>query len=145
MRRRLALGTILTAALALVSVAEARDKASCQQAWSQAVRSYLTANRKAAPDGTVPKDMDAKELADQAWLASFSAACDLEANGDKAGARVEAAMIGVQVLARLDARGCERFMQYYMDSTRGRDVCSVGATASTAELREKIAAAIPSR
>ncbi|MEQ9503396.1 MAG: hypothetical protein RIT81_41430 [Deltaproteobacteria bacterium] len=145
MRLRVLLLSVFTAVLAWSTHAEARDKNSCQQAWSQAVRSYLTTNRKAAPDGTVPKDLDAKELADQAWLASFSAACDLEANGDKAGARVEAAMIGVQVLARLDARGCERFMQYYMDSTQGRDVCSVGTTASTAELRKKIATAIPSR
>ena len=125
--------------------ADAREMADCQLAWSQAVRSYLTTNRKAAPDGTVPADLDARELSDQAWLGAFKPACEIEAQGDKPAARIEAAMIAVQILSKLDGRGCERFMQYYMDSTRGKDVCSAGTSADTASLREQVATAIPKK
>ncbi len=123
--------------------AQARDLDSCQTAWSQAVRSYLTKNRKAGPDGKVPKDIDEAELAAQAWAATFRSACQLEAGGQKAEARVEAAAIGVEVLAKLDPRGCARFLEYYMQSTRGNDICSAAGTMDSAELRRQIESSIP--
>lgn len=145
MRRIALVIAVVALAASFTSPAEARDENACQLAWSQAVRSYLTTNRTAAPDGTVPSDLDAQELAAQAWLKTFASACRMEAEGDKAGARVEAATLGVQVLAKLDVRGCARFLQYYMDASNGRDVCSVGKSADTAELRKQVAAAIPQR
>jgi hypothetical protein len=145
MGRLIAVFAAVASVLFLARPAEARDEAECQMKWSQAVRSYLTTNRKAAPDGTVANDLDGKELADQAWLAAFKPACQLEANGDRSSARIEAATIAVQILAKLDGRGCQRFMQYYMDSARGKDVCSAGTTADSASLREQVASSIPKR
>lgn len=133
-------------ALAYVPRAEARDKDDCKRAWSQAVRSYLTANRRAGPDGKIPKDMDEEELSAQAWMAAFAPACDLESEGRKVAARLEAAMIGVTILAKLDPRGCGRFMQYYMDSTKPKDACDMAARGSgTAEIRAVIERSIPEK
>lgn len=128
------------------SVAEARSLSDCQLAWSKAVRSYLTKNRKAAPDGSVPKDMDGLEASAQQWLIAFRPACQIEASGDKPAARVEAAALGVQILARLDTRGCSRFLEYYMQSTRSEDICRSAASSSNMEtLRQQIDRSIPER
>lgn len=126
--------------------AEARTADACQEAWSKAVRSYLTANRKAGPDGKVPADIDEQELVAQAWLAAFRSPCKLEQDGLKAEARLEAAMLGVQILAKLDPKGCGRFMQYYMESTKAKDVCDMStAGAGTADLRAAIEGSIPAK
>lgn len=125
--------------------AEARTTDECLQAWSKAVRSYLTQNRKAAPDGTVPKDMEGTELAAQKWLSAFRPACEFEAAGDKPSARIEAAALGVKILARLDLRGCSRFLEYYMQSTRPREICRVARSADDDQLRRQIETTIPSR
>ncbi|MEL6183995.1 MAG: hypothetical protein AAFU79_05160 [Myxococcota bacterium] len=128
--------------------AHARTVDACQEAWSKAVRSYLTKNRKAAPDGTVPKqqDLDGMEAAAQQWIAAFRPACEIEADGDKPSARVEAAMIGVKILARLDTRGCSRFLEYYMQSSRSQEICRGAATRpSEVTLRDQIGTSIPRR
>ena len=124
----------------------ARSPEVCQLAWSKAVRSYLTKNRRAGPTGSVPTDMDSMEAAAQAWLSAFAPACELEAEGDARSARLEAAAIGAQILARLDPRGCMRFLEYYMQSTRPRDICRAAAGQDPrANLRDQLARTIPSR
>ena len=70
--------------------AEARGVEDCQLAWGQAVRSYLTQNRTKGPEDVV-----------------FRPACTIESQGDKAKARVEAVVIGVQALVKLDAKDGE--------------------------------------
>lgn len=139
---------VLGGALFASSPAEARTVDACQEAWSKAVRSYLTKNRKAAPDGTVPKqqDLDGMEAAAQQWIAAFRPACQIEADGDKPAARVEAAVIGVKILARLDTRGCSRFLEYYMQSSRSQEICRGAATRpSEITLRNQIGESIPTR
>ncbi len=131
--------------LAMAS-AEARTADACQTAWAKAVRSYLTKNRKAGPDGTVPKTVDEEELTAQAWEKAFVPACNLEQDGLKPEARVEAAMLGVQILSKLDRRGCARFMQYYMGSSKAKDICDMVPTgAGSAEIRGAIEGSIPSK
>lgn len=138
--------TLVSSSLGLSSVAEARSLGDCQLAWSKAVRSYLTKNRKAAPDGSVPKDMDGLEASAQQWLVAFRPACEIEAAGDKPSARVEAAALGVRILARLDNRGCSRFLEYFMQSTRSLDICRTAASTSNMEtLRQQIDRSIPER
>lgn len=124
---------------------EARSEGDCASAWSRAVRSYLTQNRRAAPDGTVPSDLDGEELAAQAWVDAFRPACVLEASGDGEGARIQAAVIGVQVLARLDPGGCQRFLSSYMESSRPQDICSAAAAGTGQDLSNQIASSIPPR
>lgn len=139
---------VLVFGLTLASVprpAAARSETDCMSAWSRAVRSYLTQNRRAAPDGTVPRDLDGEELAVQAWLQAFRPACQLEAEGRAAEARVEAATIGVRVLARLDVRGCQTFMSAYMQSSRSSDICSAARANADIDLREQVARSIPAR
>lgn len=134
----------LLALLVVPALAVARTEDACKTAWAKAVRSYLTTNRRAGPDGKVPKDVDEEELVAQAWEAAFAPACTLEQDGLKPEARVEAAMLGVQILAKLDPRGCARFMEYYMGSTKPKDVCDmVPAGAGSAELRQAIERSIP--
>ena len=104
------------------SLAEARTEDDCRRAWSRGVRSYLTKNRRAGPDGKVPKNLDEEELMAQAWDAAFSPACKLEAEGKKPEARIEAAMIGVkrardQVAAMMNGKGPE-FQTYAADGGR---------------------------
>ena len=132
-------------ALGLASLAEARTEDDCRRAWSRGVRSYLTKNRRAGPDGKVPKNLDEEELMAQAWDAAFSPACKLEAEGKKPEARVEAAMIGVQILSKLDPTGCVRFMDKYMQSNRAQDICSSAQRSGTAQIREQITSSIPKR
>jgi hypothetical protein len=141
---------LLLPALALTSVvapapAHARSETDCMSAWSRAVRSYLTQNRRAAPDGTVPQDLDGEELAVQAWLRAFEPACQLETGGRKAEARVEAAAIGVSILARLDPRGCETFLTAYMQSSRPSDICTAARADANVDIRDQIARTIPAR
>ncbi|MBK8014225.1 MAG: hypothetical protein IPK13_23110 [Deltaproteobacteria bacterium] len=131
--------------LAVSSSAMARDEKDCQRTWARAVRSYLTQNRKAGPDGKMPADLDQAELAAQAWEQAFSPACQLEASGKRSEARVEAAMIGAQLLAKLDPRGCARFMDSYMQSSRSKDVCDSARSSSTEQVRSMISDSIPAR
>jgi hypothetical protein len=118
---------------------------SCQDAWSRAVRSFLTQNRKAGPDGNQPKTLDDEELIAQAWTGAFDASCKLEDEGKKKEARVEAALIGAQILARLDKKGCVGFMNAYMQSTKAKDICDVAGSAQSEELRRQIEGSIPAR
>lgn len=136
----------LLAALATPGLAEARTADACQTAWAKAVRSYLTQNRKAGPDGKKPANVDEEELIAQAWEQAFAPACQLEQDGLKPEARIEAAMLGVQILAKLDARGCARFMEYYMGSTKAKDVCDMAVAGNgSAELRQSIERSIPAK
>lgn len=143
--RPVLLALVLGAAQAVVAPrAEARDRDDCQRAWSQAVRSYLTQNRTAGPDGKAPANLDDQELVTQAWASAFAPACTLEADGQKGEARVEAALIGVQILQRLDPKGCVRFMEYYMQSSKPKDVCD-GRSGGDAGLRDKIRGSLPAK
>ena len=136
---------VVVSALGSASSAEARSPAECKMKWAQAVRSYLTQNRKAGPDGRVPTNLDEQELVAQAWLETFSPACRIEADGDKKTARLEAAMIGAVTLAKLDPKGCRRFMQYFMGSERPKDVCDTAQQGGGTELRDRIARTLPRR
>jgi hypothetical protein len=132
--------------LSLAPAAQARPKGdSCQDAWSRAVRSFLTQNRKAGPDGNQPKTLDDEELIAQAWTGAFDPACKLEESGKKKEARVEAALIGAQILAKLDKRGCIGFMNAYMQSSKAKDICDVAGSAGSEELRKQIEGSIPAR
>lgn len=129
-----------------VGSAEARTQDACQTAWAKAVRSYLTQNRKAGPDGKQPTTVDEEELTAQAWEQAFQGACKLEQDGLKPEARIEAAALGVQILAKLDARGCSRFMEFYMGSTKAKDVCDMVSTgAGSAEIRQAIESSVPTK
>jgi hypothetical protein len=141
----IALGLAVGLLASLRGEAVARTPADCKLAWSKAVRSYLTKNRKAAPDGSIPEDMAAMEAAAEQWLEAFQPACEIEAAGDKATARVEAAALGVEILARLDQRGCARFLEYFMESTRPQEICRAAPTAPEGQLREQIQTTIPRR
>ncbi|MEM1025056.1 MAG: hypothetical protein AAGD10_08080 [Myxococcota bacterium] len=121
----------------------ARSGPECMTAWSRAVRSYLSQNRKATPDGKVPDDLDGEEMAAQAWMEAFRPACELEQSGDSSEARVQAALTGTLILARLDPQGCEAFLLSYMSSDRPRDICS--AAGQGIDVRDDIARSIPER
>jgi hypothetical protein len=137
---------LLLALLSLAPLAHARPKGeACQDSWARAVRSFLTQNRKAGPDGAQPKTLDDEELIAQAWTSAFDPACKLEDGGNKQGARVEAAMIGAQILARLDPKGCISFMSSYMQSTKAKDICDVAGSAGSEDLRKRIEGSIPAR
>lgn len=107
--------------------ATARTAEDCQLAWGQAVRSYLTQNRTKGPE-------------DEA----FAPACKLEAEGKKDEARVEAVAIGASALAKLDGRGCQRFMETYIESTRPKDVCD-NASGDREKLKALIRETMPAR
>ena len=137
---------MLFALLSIASTADARPKGeACQDAWARAVRSFLTQNRKAGPDSAQPKTLDDEELIAQAWTGAFDPACKLEDQGKKQEARVEAAMIGAQILAKLDPRGCVSFMNAYMQSTKAKDICDVAGSAGSEDLRKRIQGSIPAR
>lgn len=123
----------------------ARSETDCASAWSRAVRSYLTQNRRAAPDGTVPEDLDGEELAAQAWVDAFRPACRLEAAGDGRGARVAAAAAGVAILVRLDPNGCTRFLSAYMGSSEPQALCSMATEAPRSELEKALSPTLPAR
>ena len=143
MKKIFALSLLL---LSTAPLAHARPKGdSCQDAWSRAVRSFLTQNRKAGPDGNQPKTLDDEELIAQAWTSAFDPACKMEDAGKKKEARIEAALIGAQILARLDKRGCIGFMSSYMQSTKAKDICDVAGSAGSEDLRKRIEGSIPAR
>jgi hypothetical protein len=108
--------------------AQAREPEECQLAWGQAVRSYLTQNRTKGPEDAV-----------------FAPACAIEASGKKDEARIEAAIIGAQALAKLDPKGCQRFMESYMSSNRPKDVCDTANGQDAGALRKIIMDSIPPR
>ncbi len=126
-----------------IGAAEGRSPTECMTQWSRAVRSYLTQNRTAMPDGTAPDDLDGEERAAQAWIQAFAPACRLEQEGRSQAARVEAAAIGVEILARLDPRGCRTFLSAFMESSRPEDICA--AAGGDSDLRGQIQASIPPR
>lgn len=107
--------------------AEARAPEDCALAWGQAVRSYLTQNRTKGPEDEV-----------------FKPACEIEARGDKAGARIEAVLIGTKALAKLDPRGCARFLEVYVEASGPNEICQAAVQGQDDEaLRKKIASAVP--
>ena len=53
-------------------------------------------------------------------------------------ARIEAAIIGVKALAALDTKGCQRFMESYMSSSRPKDVCDAANGTDEGRLRKLI-------
>jgi hypothetical protein len=114
--------------LSLSESAEAREPEECQLAWGQAVRSYLTQNRTKGPEDAV-----------------FAPACQIESSGKKDEARVEAAMIGAKALAKLDPRGCQRFMESYMESSKPKDVCDAALQGDEAALRKIITDSVPAK
>jgi hypothetical protein len=126
--RTLFVALVLVAATVVEHSAQAREPEECQLAWGQAVRSYLTQNRTKGPEDSV-----------------FAPACQLEAEGKKDEARVEAAIIGVKALAQLDPKGCQRFMESYMSSNRPKDVCDTARGDDVAALRKLIMSTIPAR
>ena len=137
---------LLFGLLSIASLADARPKGeACQDSWARAVRSFLTQNRKAGPDGAQPKTLDDEELIAQAWTAAFDPACKMEDAGKKKEARVEAAMIGAQILSKLDPRACVSFMNSYMQSTKAKDICDVAGSAGSEDLRKRIEGSIPAR
>jgi hypothetical protein len=127
MRTLVVVGALLFAG-AIEQRAEAREPEECQLAWGQAVRSYLTQNRTKGPEDAV-----------------FAPACELESKGQKDEARVEAAIIAARALAKLDPRGCSRFMESYMSSNRPKDVCDTAAGDDTSALKKMIMDSIPAR
>ena len=122
----LAVILLMTSALISPTDAQAREVEECQQWWGQAVRSYLTRNRTKGPEDDV-----------------FKTACELEAKGDKAEARIEAITIGVRELATLDIKGCKRFMKLYVGSTIPDPVCEAAGSDDYNGLRKLVATSIP--
>lgn len=108
----------------------ARGVEDCQLAWGQAVRSYLTVNRTKGPEDTV-----------------FRPACTIESQGDKAKARVEAVVIGVQTLVKLDPKGCARFLQSYVEAREPQAICSKAQNnpEDVDGLRQMISQSIPAK
>lgn len=109
--------------------AQTRDSADCMLAWHRAVSSYLTQNRTGFPQ-------DEK-------MSVFEPACQKEQEGDKAGARVEAIMIGAINLAKLDKNGCRSFMKSYAGSKSAGEVCSQAESGPSDTLRKLIKESIP--
>ena len=120
----LALGSALAAA-----TAEARDAETCMQLWGKAVRSYLTQNRTQGPDDEV-----------------FRPACEIEGS-DKDKARIEAVLIGTRALAKLDPRGCAKFLDIYVEAKGSKQICDRAATSpdDADGLRKLIAESVPPR
>lgn len=112
---------------ALASTAFARTVEDCSLAWGQAVRSYLTQNRTKGPEDEV-----------------FKPACEIEAQGDKGKARVEAVLIGTKALAALDPRGCAKFLEVYVEASGPEALCAAaGKGKDDAALRKMISEALP--
>ncbi|MCC7382851.1 MAG: hypothetical protein IT384_13525 [Deltaproteobacteria bacterium] len=109
--------------------AEARGVEDCMLWWAQAVRSYLTQNRTQGPEDEI-----------------FRPACEIEGKGDKAKARIEAVLLGARSLSKLDPRGCERFLEVYVQSKEPQKICAEAAgEAGDAALRKLIASTIPDK
>lgn len=119
---------LLSCALLVPSARAARDPEECQERWGRALRSYLTQNRTKGPEDKV-----------------FAGACALEGQGKKDEARVEAVLVGARELNRLDPRGCQRFMESYVGSSRPKDVCDTAAGGDEGALRKLIQESMPPR
>lgn len=74
-------------------------------AWAQAARSYLTQNRTKGPEDQV-----------------FRTACQLEGT-DKDKARIEAILVGVKSLMKVDKNGCRRFLESYVEAKESDKIC----------------------
>jgi hypothetical protein len=122
------------------SLADAREKEECQTAWGGAAHSYLTQNRNRGPNGE-SNSADVNAL----WEQLFAPACTLESQGKKDDARVEAVMLGAKALAKLDMRGCQRFMEVYVSSSRPKDVCDAALAGDEANLRKVVTDSMPAR
>ena len=123
-----AVGLLLAGFVVGPASAWARDLEDCQMWWGQAVRSYLTQNRTQGPEDEV-----------------FKPACEIEAKGDKDGARIEAIMIGVRALAKLDQKGCGRFMGLYIGAGSPEEICMAATGEDMEKLREIVLNNLPPR
>ena len=133
--------------LVAVGGAEARAVDDCKRSWARAVRSYVTRSKaKVGPDGVPSKSLDDEERVAQDWFAVFSEACALEADGDKPGSRLEAALSAARSLIQVDPPACTKFMRYYMGSTRPQDVCDMVRNGVGSEgVRRTLESSIPPR
>lgn len=133
--------------LVAVGFAEARDVDDCKRTWARAVRSYVARSRaKVGPDGAAPQSIDDEERIAQAWLQVFSEACGLEADGQKAASRLEAALSGARALIQVNPPACAKFMQHYMGSNRPQDVCDMVKSGTGSEgVRRALESSIPPR
>jgi hypothetical protein len=121
---RFAGAALLVSSFALGGAALARDTEDCQTKWGGAVRSYLTQNRTKGPEDS-----------------AFKPACEME-KSDKPKARVEAVLIGVKSLAKLDAKGCERFVESYVGASEPAKICQAAGGDDEA-LRKLISSSLP--
>lgn len=117
---------VLSVGALAVAPAEARELEDCQLFWGQAVRGYLTQNRTKGPEDD-----------------TFKPACELEAKGDKPGARIEAIMIGLKALAGLDQTGCKRFMEFYVGATLPGKLCESVGKVDEDSLRKMVSESLP--
>jgi hypothetical protein len=74
----------------------------------------------------------------------FEGACQIEQRGDKKAARIEAIMVGVRSLMKLDPRACQRFMEFYVGATDPDAACN-GAQESNDKLRKIVEDSVPSK
>ncbi len=136
---------VLVGGLLPPSSASARSFEDCKLRWGSAVRSYLTQNRRAGPDGKVPTNIDETEAVAAAWVDLFGPACKLETTGKKREARLMAATVGTATLARLDPVACQRFLHYFMSAKNPEGVCQTALDASPERLKARVAAALKHR
>ena len=98
--------------------------------WHRAVASYLTQNR--------------TSYGQDENMGQFESACQIEQRGDKKAARIDAIMVGVRALMKLDPRGCQRFMEFYVGSTDPEAACNA-ASEPNEKLRKVIEGSIPGK
>jgi len=122
--------------------AAARPVEECKTRWGSAVRSYLTKNRRAGPDGRVPKDIDEAEEVVQAWIAMFNEPCRLEASGERRKGRLLAASRGTATLAKLDPTACQRFLQYFMKAKTPEQMCQAAVDGASSGFARQLAGAL---
>jgi hypothetical protein len=116
--------TLLTFAAASPVPAQARTVEECQLKWGQAARSYV------AVVASPPSPDDA----------AFKPACELEAKGDKDGARLEALTAAAAALFKQDKDACERFIKFFAGVAESENVCL--AASDTEALKKTLAAAL---
>jgi hypothetical protein len=127
----LSLGLICSLAFLMASpAAEARDLEDCMLKWHRAVASYLTQNR--------------TSYGQDENMGQFESACQIEQRGDKKAARIDAVMVGVRALMKLDPRGCQRFMEFYVGATDPEAACNA-AQEPNEKLRKVIEDSIPAK
>ena len=137
-----ALCIALIAGLFSPNLAEARSVGDCKARWGSAVRSYLTKNQRADPQGKVPANLDEAELVAQAWIELFGEVCRLETSGKKRKSRLMAATIGTATLARLDPLACQRFLHYFMKAKDPEGVCQAALDGPQEQLGTRVAASL---